>query len=79
VGAALGINATAALQIVALRNLETSHSADVWAQSFGRSFLLLTALAIAALLCAVLMPARHFESFTRMNPTRPAVRASSLE
>jgi MFS family permease len=58
VGAVLGINATAALQIVALRNLEMNHSVDAWTQSFGRSFLLLLALTFAALLCSLLMPGR---------------------
>ncbi|AXI03797.1 MFS transporter [Aquirhabdus parva] len=55
-GAVVGINVVTALQIMSLRHLETSHSANAWSLSFANSFTVLLYLTIAALVLALLMP-----------------------
>ena len=56
VGAALGINTVAALQIVAWRQLSASHDAQAWRLSFADSFTFLMVLTLAACVLAVWMP-----------------------
>ncbi|MBV1774958.1 MFS transporter [Burkholderiaceae bacterium DAT-1] len=58
IGAALGINTVAALQIMACRQLGGTQQPTAWAQSFSHSFLLLAGLAALALICTWLMPNR---------------------
>ncbi|UXY17145.1 MFS transporter [Chitiniphilus purpureus] len=58
IGAALGINTMASLQIMSLRELEGGHVANAWSLSFDRSFEVLFAMTVLALLCALFMSSR---------------------
>lgn len=57
-GAALGINVVASLQIAALRNLQAAQRADAWSASFAQSFGLLVGLGLLAFVVGLAVPAQ---------------------